>query len=446
VSGFTRLTLVGSSRRGDVAVPDDEPLDVLLPRLLDLLDEPAGAVTRPLALVRLDGNSLDLSSTVQDQDVRHGDVIRLIRSGEAPPPPEVAQVTDVLGLTSGGRRDRWTDESRARAGIVALGLLAAVAVLLAAGPLAAALPAATAKVVPIVATAAACVVAVACGLGRWRWGVAAATAVALGTGVPGAAMAAFPDRPSVVAWVLPLVTAVSLVVWVCLGTCVGLVLGRRAVVAGAVVGVLALLVPVVSAPLGPTPAAAVGAVVAVLALGLLPRFALGVAGLPLLEDHALQGDLSPWRDVQDAVLAAYAALTWSVVAVAVALAATVGRLAASTDSWATGLAAVLLLVTALRARTFPLVPQHAALWAAVAAALGQGLAARSGGLSLGSVAPAVAPLAVLLIALAVARPPDHVRATLRRLGDVSEVMAVVALAPLLVGVLGVYGDLLERFR
>lgn len=447
MSGFTRITLVGSARRGDLAVPDDEPLDVVLPRLLDLLDEPAGPVNRPLALVRLDGMSLDLTSSARDQDIRHGDVIRLVRAEDTPPPPEVTQVIDALGNTGGARTDRWTDTARASAGIVALALLAGSAALVAAGPLSTTLPPAAAKLAPIVMAALACVVAVGCGLAGQIWGVAAGTAVALGFGVPGAALAAFGDHGSDrLAGILPVVTAGGLVAWVCLGSCLGLVLGRRAALAGACVGVLLLVVPVVSAPLGPSAAAAIGAIVAVLTLGVLPRVALAVAGLPRLDDDALSGDLSGWPEVAEAVTDAYAALTWIVVAVAVALAATVGQLASSGDPWAAGLAAGILVITAMRARVLPLAAQHAALWTAIAAALGQGVAARTGTLSLGALDSIVALAAALIIGFALLRPPDHIRAMLRRLGDLSEVVAVVTLAPLLVGVLGVYADLLVRFR
>lgn len=446
MSGFTRVTLVGSSTRADVSLPEDEAMGVLLPRLLDLLGEPSGPVTRPLALVRPDGSSLDLGGTAGDQAVRHGEIVRVVRADEAPPPPEVAQVTDVLGVSSGTRAGRWSEAARRRTGILGVGALAVVTVLVAAHPLAAALSPAPAKLVPLAAAATACLVAVGCGLGRWRWGVAAATAVALGCAVPGAALLALPERLTVVNWVLPVGTAVGLVTWACLGICLGLVLGRRGAVAGSVLGVVVLLLPLAAGPLGPTRAVAAGAVVAVLALGLLPRYALAVAGLPRLEEDALRGELSPWGEVQKGIDDAYAALTWSTTAVSVGLAVTAGTLLASADPWAVGLAAAVLAVTALRTRTCPLTAQHAALWGAVAVALAHGLAARAAVLSMGDVAMGVGPAFLLVAGLVTVRPPEHVRATLRRVGDVSEVLAVVALAPLVVGVFGVYVDLIERFR
>ena len=446
MSGFTRVTLVGSSTRADVAVPEDEAMGVLLPRLLDLLDEPSGPLARPLGLIRLDGSSLDLGATAEAQALRHGEVVRVVRAAEAPPPPEVAQVTDVLGVSSGTRTGRWSESARRRTGILALGALAAVTVLVGAQPLAAALSPASARLVPLAAAAAACLVAVGCGLGRWRWGVASATAVAIGCAVPGAALLALPDRLTVVNWVLPVGTAVALVTWACLGTCLGLVLARRGAVAGSALGVIVLLLPLFAGPLGPTRAAAAGAVVAALAVGLLPRYALAVAGLPRLEEDALRGELSPWGEVQKGIDDAYAALTWSTVAVSVGVAVTTGTLLASADPWAVGLAGAVLAVTALRMRTCPLTAQHVALWGAVAWALAHGLAARAAALSLGDLVMGVGPAFLLVAGLVTVRPPEHVRATLRRVGDISEVLAVVALAPLVVGVFGVYADLIERFR
>jgi hypothetical protein len=446
VSGFTRMTLVGSSTRADVAVPEDEAIGVLLPRLLDLLGEASGPVTRPLALVRLDGSSLDLAATAEAQALRPGEIVRVTRADAAPPPPEVAQVTDVLGVTSGIRTGRWSDSARRRTGILAVGGLAVVSVLVAGRPLAAALSPGPARLVPLAVAAAACLVAVGCGLGRWRWGVAAATAVALGCALPGAVLLALPERLTVVNWILPVGTAVALVTWACLGICLGLVLARRGAVAGSVLGVVVLLLPLAAGPLGSTRAAAAGAVVAVLALGLLPRYALAVAGLPRLEEDALRGELSPWGEVQKGIDDAYAALTWSTTAASVGLAVTVGTLLASADPWAVGLAAAVLAVTALRTRTCPLTAQHAVLWGSVAVALAHGLAARATGLSVGDVAMGVGPAFLLVAGLVIIRPPEHLRATLRRVGDVSEVLAVVALAPLVVGVFGIYADLIERFR
>ena len=53
--------------------------------------------------------------------------------------------------------------------------------------------------------------------------------------------------------------------------------------------------------------------------------------------------------------------------------------------------------------------------------------------------------AVVVAVLVLARPAAHTRAALRPVGDVAETVAVVAMAPLLLGMFGVYADLLGAF-
>ena len=36
---YTRLTMIGSNRKADLVLPDDEPVGALLPQLLEVLDE-----------------------------------------------------------------------------------------------------------------------------------------------------------------------------------------------------------------------------------------------------------------------------------------------------------------------------------------------------------------------------------------------------------------------
>ena len=78
---FTRLTVIGSARKADLVVPNDEAVAGLMPRLMDLLDEPTGSVVRPLTLVRTTGEQLDAALTIADQQVSDGELLRLVRSG-----------------------------------------------------------------------------------------------------------------------------------------------------------------------------------------------------------------------------------------------------------------------------------------------------------------------------------------------------------------------------
>ena len=101
---FTRLTVIGSARKADLVVPNDEAVAGLMPRLMDLLDEPTGSVVRPLTLVRTTGEQLDVALTIADQQrfrrraAAHGTV----RRRSAP--------------TGGGRCDRRARRVTARPG------------------------------------------------------------------------------------------------------------------------------------------------------------------------------------------------------------------------------------------------------------------------------------------------------------------------------------------
>ena len=64
MTDYTRLTIIGSHRKAQMVVPGDEPIGSLIPRLMHLLDEKAGAVSRPLGLVRSTGEQLDTTLSI----------------------------------------------------------------------------------------------------------------------------------------------------------------------------------------------------------------------------------------------------------------------------------------------------------------------------------------------------------------------------------------------
>ena len=109
--------------------------------------------------------------------------------------------------------------------------------------------------------------------------------------------------------------------------------------------------------------------------------------------------------------------------------------------------AVLVLAVWLRARTFPLTLQRAplllvsawGLWCTMRLTVGLWPESRF------PVLIGLAVLAVWLVLLQTVRIPEHVQARWRRLGHVVETLAVVALIPLLIGYVGLYGAMLEAF-
>src|SRR6187200_3182087 len=120
---FTRLTVIGSARKADLVVPNDEAVAGLMPRFMELLDEPTGSIVRPLTLVRATGEQLDVALSIADQEISDGELLRLVRSDDAPPPPEVADVTDVLGESMRDRAGLWSRSTRELTGAVAIGVL-----------------------------------------------------------------------------------------------------------------------------------------------------------------------------------------------------------------------------------------------------------------------------------------------------------------------------------
>lgn len=430
---YTRVTVQGEGRKADLVLPDDEPVAAMLPDVLSLLDDGEARSARPVALVTTVGDQLDPSLTLAEQAVAHGTILRVVRVDQAPPPPEVADVTDVAADAVQSRSDAWRPVWGVVAGAVLAGVLGFLAAGLAVRDLD--VPAATllgaCAALAVVATLLArrgrtepAVVAVAAAVG--------ATVVAARELTSGA-----PGETALVA--LGLVGLLVAVVAGAGSRDAGLALGgiTAAALVGAVAGMDAL-------DAEPTHTAAVVAVLGCLLVGLLPGIAMSVSGLNGLDDRVVEGRRVSRAEAHRAVGTTHRALTWSTVAAAVVTGACAWVLAGGEDPWSRLLAVAVAGVLLLRTRVFPLAPQRLALLAAGATPLVALLA------ELGRTDPAraLAVAAVVLVALALlvgARPREHVVARARRLGNVVELVAVVALVPLVLAHLGVFADLVETF-
>lgn len=448
---FTRLTIVGTVRRAELVVPDDEPLGGLLPRLLDLLEEPTGAASRPLTVVRTTGEQLDAALSAGQQQLLDGETLRLVRADETPPPPEVADVTDVVGSTFAGRSGRWTAVTRQAVAAVAIG------VLVAAGDLIRPLPVTAAALAVLVLIAA----AVLAGRLSRRWPAIALTAAAIGLAVA-AVHAAFDanfhasfDGTAPAADLLGATpyfrlgpaAVTATVVWVLLGLGLGVGLHNRAAGPASALGAILAILPVLLVPAGVSTvhAIAITAAVAGVCCGLLPWYALAVSGLTGLDDQVMSGTPGDRGEVLRTVDDAYRSLSWSTWAVAVPLAVGSAVLIGEADRWLAGLGLALLLLTALRTRVFPLIAQRIPLWTA---ALITAVAAVVAHQQIVGTPGAVAALFVLAAIVAVAagvNPVEHQRARLRRLGNLVEAIAVIALPVLVLGAFGLFSDLLAAF-
>jgi type VII secretion integral membrane protein EccD len=403
---------------------------------MDLLDEPTGSVVRPLTLIRSTGEQLDVALTIADQQVSDGELLRLVRSDDAPPPPEVADVTDVLGESLRDRAGLWSRFTRELAGAVAIGVLSCA--------LAAQLPAALLPLV--VATVLLSLTSAILGRASLRWICVAGTAA--GLGVAGNAAWQFSSALNL-APPLRLAAAILGFValgWLCLGLGFGQGLRSRPAWFGSLVGVPISALPLIMVALGSRvlETAAVTAAVSIVVCGVLPRLALAASGLTGLDDQVVEGHPRRRDEVSMTVNDAYRLLSWVTFAVALPIAVTGALLLASDDLWAVGVGFVVIIVSALRTRAFPLAVQQMALWSAVLAGLLGGLLGqpRLGG---PVVAVILAGVAVLVLIMVLARPAPHQRAFLRRIGNVIEALSVIALIPLLLGLFGVFNDLLGAF-
>lgn len=432
---FTRLTVIGTARKAELVVPDDETVGALIPRLMELLEEPTGPVARPLALIRATGEQLDAARTPVDQDLADGEQLRLVRADDAPPPPEVADVTDVVGDTYADRPGRWSTTARHAVAATTLGVTTCVALLVA--PVAPS----TGWSLLLVCTLAAVVLG---RLGR-RWPAIALTAVALGATVPVVTTTPIGQPTGSGAGGVWVAGAVG---WAVLGTAVGIGLRHRAAGPGGVVGVVLGLLPLLGTALGfPADGAlAVTAAAAVVVGGLLPWYALSSSGLTGLDDQVLTGRPARRDQVLRTVDDAYRALSWTAVAAALPLGLSAALLVRSADRWAWALGLCVIVLTALRTRAFPLIIQQVPLCAAAVGAALVAIVARAPDLGAPSGLGLLAAFAVVVAVAAGVRPAAHHRARLRRLGNLVEAIGVIALIPLVLGVFGVYADLVGAFR
>jgi type VII secretion integral membrane protein EccD len=460
VTTYTRLSVAGSNRRADVVVSSDEPLGSILPRLLELLDETGGTVARPLTFVAPDGEQIDIARSPQQLDLLDGTLLRLERLDAAPPPPVVIDVTDAAADALASRPDRWGEGARRVAAASAIALAAAVGGLLA--PWGSPTAAMIGMIVSVVVLLA---VGAGLGLGRLTAIAALVAAAAAGLVLP-LGIAVYTTLVAAAGLVLPPGTtvyttlaaadavAIALLAAVAAGiTTAGIVVlvgigvaqRRRGAIAGGTLGAVlgALLLILLLVGVTPSVSAAVTGIVAAFLTGLLPWVAMSAAGLTGLDQRVAGGERLPRNDALAAVDEAYAALTWSAAAVAVVLGVTGVALVIANELWAGLLALALALIAALRTRAFPLRAQHWLLWSATAVIGAAAVVVHLSGSwwGIGAVVAAI----VLIAVAALVRPRPHTRARLRGLGNAIELLAVVALLPLLLGVMGVYAELLAMF-
>lgn len=437
MSQYTRLTVLGSERRLELVSPDDEPVAALIPQVARLLKEPTSAEAHPLAFVRMTGEQLDPGLSLAEQDVLSGEPLRLLRVMDAPPPPEVSDITDVVADERDHNPALFTDRHRRGLSAVLLGALVFIALIL--------FGEAVSSVLQLSGYCGVAVITAVLGRFRQRSLALVGCAITLGAVIPvsiGVADAFLDDIADPLRWVL----ATLVLGWFGLGLAVGFGLQQRGVAQGAVLGILGALGMLIPLTVGIDLAhtMTIVAISVVLVLGILQWWAMTTSGLTGLDDLVISGKLSDRNRVRDRVEVTYSTLTWSVIALVTILVVCGVQLIQVGSIWTIGVAIAVAIVAILRTRAFPLVPQIVALWLG-AASIAAALAVHSLAQSAGWLGIAMVIALILAIIAVVANPAPQVPARLRRLGNSLETIAIVVLVPLALGVLDIYAPLLETF-
>jgi hypothetical protein len=111
-TALTRITLVGERRRIDLVLPSREPVGILLPEIMRLLDDRVGTRPELRHLVTVDGSALAHDGTLESAGVPDGAVLRLVRVEDAPSAPVVHDISDEVADDLDVRPWRWRPAAR----------------------------------------------------------------------------------------------------------------------------------------------------------------------------------------------------------------------------------------------------------------------------------------------------------------------------------------------
>ncbi len=429
---YLRATVVTSERTADVVLPTDQPVIELMPQLVELLSYDAAGMA--CVLHSASGAAVPAQRPLSQAGLRDGVVLHLLPEHEAPADPVVADLLDLLETERprlGWSASAWTLSS--------LG-----------------------------------VALVLCGLALWalapgadsvnRIGLSAAalwvgSALAAGAGLRpaawcgaagfGLAAAAFVLAPEVGVDVEALGAAVALLSMIAaLGWCTGQ--ASASAVAGATWVLFVCVALSVWAATGDvTQTGAVVLTLAAITIGVLPRVALSLSGVFSLDAKLAAGHELPRVNAMGVIWQVHASLTGAVAVCAIAFAGSgfvVARYAEG-EPWAWALVVLVLMGWLARCRHFPLAIERAVMalsggvvfvgiaWGAVEAEPSQRFAVSVVCLLVGAT----------LVASDSLRTSSLSAAIWRRWVQRLEAVAVIATPPSLIGLFGVYADLLATF-
>ncbi|KQV16151.1 MULTISPECIES: type VII secretion integral membrane protein EccD [unclassified Kitasatospora] len=123
-TGFCRVTVVAPDSRIDVALPEDVPLADIYPEVLRLSGQTQvdGAPTG-FHLVRRDGTVLDSGLPLAAQQIRDGDLLSLRPFAESLPPAVYDDVADAIASAVAADRRFWGPELMRSFGLIGAGVL-----------------------------------------------------------------------------------------------------------------------------------------------------------------------------------------------------------------------------------------------------------------------------------------------------------------------------------
>lgn len=433
---YSRVTVVGARRRVDVVLPADESLGAMTGDLIRMLDEPTASPPLHRYLVTPAGEVLDGDSTLAAAQIEDGTILRLVGEERLPPAPVVYDVAEETASDRDSRR--WSFDTTHRyvlGGATLAAFMLTLAVIAGSTHTLALLPVALAVLLAVLGIV----------VGRIRRPALSSAFLLSGLVVAlyyVGSTDATADWPYWRRWALAALLVVAT-------PPLFVIAGRRprGAILGSAVGLLVLVLWAGGFFLAipPVRVAGVLAVVCVAMLGFLPRLALLVSGVSALDDRRVGGQDVARTDVHAALASAHEGLVLACLAIGVAAGIAGVVLSTELTRWSIPLGCLLVFVLASRARSFPLVFEVVALvGAAVPVAIAYVGAWAASGASLGPVV-ALAGLGLLAVLAISVSLSEHAHARLRIVLDRVEMLAVVAMIPVVVGMFGTYGRLLDSF-
>lgn len=443
-TAYSRITVVTAERSVDLALPAALPVADVLPQLLRYV-APAASADNPTTWVlsRLGGTAIPLGQTLAEAAVLDGDVLELGPEGQTVRPILVDDVRDAVEDSVDSAGGTWTPRTTVSFSVLTGSIVLLLLALL--GAVAAAGGAAWAR--DLASTQTSAVLAVVLVGATW-WAsvrarpvdtaVAAAAAMTWGAAL-GLALSRQGDVPApvTVAACAALAALVAAVTRALTAATTGHVAFAFVVLLAAALGTTAQIDPAaarVSLRLLP--------VLAVIAVGAIPRVSLSVGGLASADYRVRNVGLLDLETLQRRYRTSNAILVGSLAGIALVVAWYGTALALAGDTWDRSLAGCLALAIALRSRAFSRTPHMLALrlsgvWLAVLSVSRLVLDQAALRPWLGALLGGALAVALALTALDLSEIP---RARVKRTLNALEFLTLVVMLVLLFGALTVYAD------